>query len=150
MSCKPKYVNRLESASHWKHKKHAPHESTILGTHGLTPARGHQASAGLPSPTRDLRVRAGHLALQNRVHLQVPAHVCHTERDLGREKHRIPGFLNPASHSYFALSLEADALETLQHVKVLNKVTLNKNYFFYYVYIHICIYILRHIYNMCV
>lgn len=39
MSCKPKYVNRLESASHWKHKKHAPHESAILGTHGLTPAR---------------------------------------------------------------------------------------------------------------
>lgn len=32
MSCKLKYVSRLEPASPWKHKEHIPHESTLLGT----------------------------------------------------------------------------------------------------------------------
>lgn len=105
-----------------------------------------------PGPTRDLGARAGHPALQNRVHPQMPICVCVTptqgpERDLGREKSRSPGFLDLVSHSYSTSSLEVGTLETCQHMTVLNKVTLNKKLFFIYICTHMCIYICTH---MCV
>lgn len=52
------------------------------------------------------------------------------EKDPGKKKTRSTGFLDPVSHSCSTSSLEVGALETHQHMTLLNKVTLNKNPFF--------------------
>lgn len=138
MSCKLKQINWLEPASHWKHKEYIPHESTVLGTHRPTlELWGTERWQVSPVCTRDLGARAECSALQNRVHLQMPVRVCHTNPATrkGLRKGEIQKYGLFWVLSAIPILPEVGTLETPQHMTVLTKVTWSKKKYLY-IYIH--------------